>query len=84
MKKFNNENIIKVLQGAKGDIIVPGSLQETPDHRAEFLSLAEQIRQHGGVGSSAFEGGNELPMLKECVENDLSHSLKQGVDWGSS
>ena len=29
----------------------PGCLQETPDHRTDFLSLAEQIRQHGGVGA---------------------------------
>ena len=34
----------------------PGSLQETPDNRTDFLSLAEQIRQHDGVGSSASEG----------------------------
>ena len=34
----------------------PGCVQETPDHRTDFLSLAEQIRQHDGVGSSASEG----------------------------
>ena len=34
----------------------PGFLQETPDHRIDFLSLAEQIRQHDGVGSSTSEG----------------------------
>ena len=34
----------------------PGCLQETPDYRIEFLSLAEQIRQLDGVGSSAAEG----------------------------
>ena len=32
MKKINEEKIIKVLQ-------------ETPDHRTDLLSLAEQIRQ---------------------------------------
>ena len=35
----------------------PGCLQETPDHGTEFLSLAEQNRQHDGAGSSTFEGG---------------------------
>ena len=34
----------------------PGSLQETPDHRTGFVSLAEQIRQHDGVESSASAG----------------------------
>ena len=43
MKKINEEKIIKVLQ-------------ETPDHRTDLLSLAEQIRQHDGVGSLASVG----------------------------
>ena len=33
----------------------PGCLQETPGQRTDFLSLAEQIRQSDGVGSSAYE-----------------------------
>ena len=53
MKKFNEEKIIKVVQEAKGDITAPGNLQETPDHRTGFVSLAEQIRQQDGVESSA-------------------------------
>ena len=31
----------------------PGCVQKTPGHRTDFQSLAEQIRQHDGVGSSA-------------------------------
>ena len=47
MKKFNEEKIIKVLQEAEGDYSGAGMyVRKHPNHRTEFLSLAEQSRQH--------------------------------------
>ena len=62
--------IIKVLQEAKGDIMVREVCRKHKITEQSFYRWRKQIRQHGGVGGSASEGGNELPMLNECVEND--------------
>ena len=64
----------------------PGCLPETPGHRTDFVSLAEQIRQHDGVGSSASEGVGILlshfesnsslyATLRETVGSKLSYKI---------
>ena len=58
----------------------PGFLQETPDHRTEFLSLADQIRQHDGIEVRRLQEHDNAQLRQIVVNLTLDNRLLRDVN----